>query len=111
MKADLKAKWIEALRSGEYEQASGQLRLDGAYCCLGVLCEVAGIPINESGDGVGNGFRYDYDPIYYLVGGRDASIECSLRNDGGASMKRHSFAELADYIEANIPADPEQAHG
>jgi hypothetical protein len=30
-----------ALRSGEYPQASGCLRQDSGYCCLGVLTEVA----------------------------------------------------------------------
>lgn len=39
-------KWVEALRSGKYKQAKGQLAIHdekGAvkYCCLGVLCELA----------------------------------------------------------------------
>lgn len=40
-------KWVDALRSGEYQQTIGKLgRVDEAtgersYCCLGVLCEVA----------------------------------------------------------------------
>lgn len=44
MEKALKAKWIEALRSGKYEQAQRVLRRhDGsAYCCLGVLCDVSG---------------------------------------------------------------------
>lgn len=33
--------WVDALRSGEYEQGTGQLSRDGEYCCLGVLCELA----------------------------------------------------------------------
>lgn len=37
MKAEDKARWLEALRSGEYKQTDGALRVDGAYCCLGVL--------------------------------------------------------------------------
>lgn len=46
MKADIKRRWVEALRSGEYEQGTGALRQldeDGkvvGYCCLGVLCDV-----------------------------------------------------------------------
>lgn len=32
--------WVEALRSGEYVQAHGALRVDGQFCCLGVACEV-----------------------------------------------------------------------
>ena len=37
----LKEAWIEALESDEFEQGTGALRVDGKYCCLGVLCEVA----------------------------------------------------------------------
>jgi hypothetical protein len=39
-------KWIEALRSGEYEQTTGELRTwdpekqGYRFCCLGVLCEL-----------------------------------------------------------------------
>lgn len=41
MNENIKNKWIEALRSGEYEQGTGQLKsLDNKYCCLGVLCEI-----------------------------------------------------------------------
>jgi len=42
MNAEIKAKWIEALRSGRYAQGCGRLRRhDDKYCCLGVLCELA----------------------------------------------------------------------
>jgi hypothetical protein len=34
-------KWVDALRSGEFEQAKGALYKNGGYCCLGVACEVA----------------------------------------------------------------------
>lgn len=33
-------KWVEALRSGEFEQAQARLRDDDSYCCLGVACEL-----------------------------------------------------------------------
>ncbi len=36
----LKAKWIEALRSGKYKQGKGVLRYGDEFCCLGVLCDV-----------------------------------------------------------------------
>jgi hypothetical protein len=39
--------WIKALRSGEYKQCTSALHQDesqgGGHCCLGVLCEVAGL--------------------------------------------------------------------
>lgn len=42
MDNELKAKWTAALRSGEFVQGRDALHKDGAYCCLGVLCKVAG---------------------------------------------------------------------
>jgi uncharacterized protein (UPF0128 family) len=40
MRADIKTKWVAALRSGEYEQTEGVLRNGNGYCCLGVLCDL-----------------------------------------------------------------------
>lgn len=49
--------WLEALRSGKYKQTTGKLKSrNGAYCCLGVLCEVAEVPKKF------NGFDYTYGP-------------------------------------------------
>ena len=41
MNKEIKAEWVAALRSGEYEQGAGKLAWQGKFCCLGVLCEVA----------------------------------------------------------------------
>ena len=46
-------KWVEALRSGKYGQATGVLCRNDSYCCLGVLCVVCieeGIKIERVGD-------------------------------------------------------------
>lgn len=40
MKARIKKLWIKALRSGKYEQGKGALRVNDAFCCLGVLCDL-----------------------------------------------------------------------
>lgn len=55
--------WLQALRSGEYQQGQSYLRRDDKYCCLGVACEVAiahGIPVKkvEIGRGI---ISYVYD--------------------------------------------------
>lgn len=34
-------KWVDALRSDEYDQCTGQLRNDSGFCCLGVATDVA----------------------------------------------------------------------
>jgi hypothetical protein len=42
MEAEIKALWIERLRSGQIQQGKNLLRdIDDRMCCLGVLCEIA----------------------------------------------------------------------
>lgn len=111
MDTELKAKWVAALRSGEYQQARGTLFDGEGYCCLGVLCKVAGLPIRPDGGGVlGHGIEdasfSSYEPIFKLVGGYKNSHPLSIRNDGArdlaVQLHPHSFAEIADYIEQNL---------
>jgi len=41
MNSEIKAKWLEALRSGKYKQGKVHLRdRNSNYCCLGVLCDL-----------------------------------------------------------------------
>jgi hypothetical protein len=40
MNNDVKAKWVAALRSGEYVQGRSRLRTGNTFCCLGVLCDL-----------------------------------------------------------------------
>ena len=41
MNPQVKAKWLKALRSGEYRQTRCMLRSSNdAFCCLGVLCDI-----------------------------------------------------------------------
>jgi hypothetical protein len=44
VKEDIKTRWVEALRSGEYEQGIGLLRKENRFCCLGVLCDLLAVP-------------------------------------------------------------------
>lgn len=46
LKPDVKAKWLEALRSGQYQQGRFYLHREldegrDQFCCLGVLCDIA----------------------------------------------------------------------
>lgn len=60
---EVKAKWLDALRSGQYTQTTGVLHQAIAmpdrpvgFCCLGVLCEVAiqeGVNLTPKDDGTG----------------------------------------------------------
>src|SRR6185503_10300407 len=41
MNPEFKAKWLEALRSGRYQQATDVLRDESnCFCCLGVLADI-----------------------------------------------------------------------
>ncbi len=106
--------WVEALRSGKYQQTTSQLRLSGRYCCLGVACDLSGVGAWEFNnyivtnddeedttlpDGVKdwlglstNGGRFD--------NGKRSEEDSSLwgLNDNGTT-----FAEIADIIEAAPP--------
>lgn len=42
MNKEIKARWVDALRSGDYKQGTGALRSkDDEFCCLGVLMDLA----------------------------------------------------------------------
>ena len=114
MDAQLKQKWIQALKSGEYQQGQQVLCSDDdRFCCLGVLAKVAGADYEPShGSKVpfldGNPVfdrNKDGSPTGYL---RDGGFGLSQKqqealidlNDGGSA-----FPRIADYIESNIPSD------
>lgn len=62
MNPEVKEKWLQALRSGEYQQGYGQLRFGDEFCCLGVLCDIHSkekLGVWERGDYGGN---YEFLP-------------------------------------------------
>jgi hypothetical protein len=113
MNKEIKAKWLEALRSGRYKQGIGFLRTEeNEFCCLGLLCEVIGLePEKEEGE-----VFYRYDGCFGSlsldvqkkcgVKGHSARLSMGVRfgsrsvwtladlNDEGMS-----FAQIADVIE------------
>lgn len=48
MNKEIKQKWLNALRSGEYKQGTGCLRSGNEFCCLGVLTDIYS---KETGNG------------------------------------------------------------
>lgn len=94
MDADIKIKWLEALRGGQYKQGVGDLRYNGTYCCLGVLCTVVD-PDWE----IGNGWFGMPEGVFKASGLKSAD-PATL-----AKMNDHegkSFDEIANYIEENL---------
>lgn len=112
MKKDLKKRWVEALRSGDYEQGDGALcRIYGdnaLYCCLGVLVElVRGEDVWEKipnqrwliprAASIGD-TAFPSSTFLDSVGLKtEFADEVAHKNDFG-----HSFEEIADWIEENI---------
>jgi hypothetical protein len=98
---EVKAKWIDALRSGKYEQGRGQLRSkDDEYCCLGVLLDIlspdAWVLNTEHGCYQSLDDRISVLPNYIEneIGRQGELIDM---NDGGKS-----FTEIADWIQENV---------
>jgi hypothetical protein len=101
MNTKLKAEWIAALRSGKYKQGKTFLRdsVDN-YCCLGVLCEVAG-EVGEHDAVVGG---YYYRDTYGTLSStmlREFGMSANLMSKliGMNDVERCSFDTIADYIE------------
>jgi hypothetical protein len=97
MDAQLKSKWVEALRSGKYQQARNFLKSEDGYCCLGVLCDIQGADFEAIREEFGS-LSLSLNPAKYL--GEVNTIkatELAQMNDNGKS-----FSEIADYIEVNL---------
>lgn len=102
MDAKLKTKWVKALRSGKFKQGDGGLYYDRKYCCLGVLCTVAGIDIKEAKRNRGN-VELLSTPVLRKVGLTHNRQQLLARmNDGTPIASPKSFPEIADYIEKNL---------
>lgn len=116
MNREIRNLWIAALRSGDYQQGTGNLQHiysadEGyKYCCLGVLCDIAklhgvDVPTNEEGWYTSN------DPDFLLD--KNVRVWAGLNDDdgnynpiyGGSGAlyrdndNRTSFNQIADIIE------------
>jgi len=63
----LKREWVATLRSGKYEQGRMFLNSHGKFCCLGVLCEIVGLPKRP--------WLEDNQPETFVYQGADAGWE------------------------------------
>lgn len=131
MDPKLKAKWVAALRSGEYLQGDGYLvQVDGddeedgehKFCCLGVLCDI----VRDDKRNPGYDWAENYGLIRFAGNGQllDTELNDELRelvglpeevqdelinfNDGHYNQKTGnydqpwSFKKIATYIEKNL---------
>jgi len=77
-------KWIEALRSGEYKQCTGQFHLGDRHCCLGVAQIIGDLKAS-----------YSELETYYELDYHNDLITFENLND----VDRRTFPQIADYIE------------
>jgi hypothetical protein len=104
MQPELKAKWVKALRSGEYKQGRKYLSNYEEYCCLGVLACVDGHhPYDElkCGRTINDSERLSVHYCEHV--GLPMCIASQLidMNDGDDHRNPKDFAEIADWIESN----------
>ncbi|KGM36152.1 hypothetical protein [Inquilinus limosus] len=104
---EARTKWVEALRSGEYQQGKHQLRDGDGFCCLGVACDLFA-KLEGIGEWDNGHFKIQHErefgvlltPVRTWLGlqsntGDINPTKClTSLNDRG-----YSFAELADVIE------------
>lgn len=66
-----RARWADALESGDYPQTTGELRNAEGFCCLGVVEDVRGADWQHHDDSEGDG------DSYWIVGRRLALVDAA----------------------------------
>ena len=79
MDHSIAVKWARALRSGEYKQGKEVLYRDGAYCCLGVLCDLHRQEVG--GEWVNDSLRRTNAQVYQPAGRDDGDEDYALLPD------------------------------
>lgn len=93
----VKESWVQALRSGRYQQGRGALCRGGQHCCLGVFAKEQGV-LGAAG--------------ICEIGGESTVLDSSIlpmevqrklisMNDGYGQPKK-SFNKIADFIEEEL---------
>lgn len=94
-----KRKWVQALRSGEYEQGVGALKSGGKFCCLGVACEIVGAKPGSILGYImpGQGIKGISKIPELIKGNGELPIKLSGMNDKGKTFK-----QIATWIDKNL---------
>jgi hypothetical protein len=114
MNPQVKQKWVAALRSGEYKQATHYLNSPQGFCCLGVLCDLHAKETCTDWEEKGKvGLRYLGSEMT-IPGTVQEWARLSSNHGESVSINRCStlltthndegrtFAEMADAIEAQL---------
>lgn len=95
----IKKTWTAALRSGEYQQCSGSLTDGVGFCCIGVLGDIQGLDWRV---------KFSLHTVSLPIEGLHAGLtdrersDLASMNDGRGDFSKKTFAEIADYIDANL---------
>jgi hypothetical protein len=58
MNQQVKQKWVDALKSGDYQQTRAALKDQSGFCCLGVLCDLYSKETGEDWVQDGRNYRF-----------------------------------------------------
>lgn len=137
MKRSIRDAWVNALRSGEYTQGTGNLHMvtpegQHEYCCLGVLCDLAeqaGEVNSKRIDGThrvaytyaaeGDGPVREWSETHFApapvrkwsgLASGDPTVDADVpRSLSELNDELHlTFDQIADLIEHGIPADDDE---
>lgn len=111
MKPEIKARWVAALRSGDYKQGTGDLRKGNSFCCLGVLCQIFSVE---------TGTKWHSDGVVFNMLGEDVILPREVSEWAGIQRSYNpelsngetlttinddmgwSFEQIANAIEAEL---------
>ena len=96
MNPQIKQKWLNALRSGDYQQTQNRLHDKNGFCCLGVLCDLYGKENNVEWELPG---RYDAYAFQDMVTSLPLSVMewVGVENDNPCvTAGPYTLAELND---------------
>lgn len=103
MDKEIKRRWVEALRSGQYIQGRSKLfeEYKGTFCCLGVLCDIQGVPRERTSQYAIAPFISEagipgFEPIQGVISQEEANCLAGMNDKG------KTFNEIADYIEETL---------
>ncbi len=102
--------WIQALRSGKFEQTDGSLQNSEGYCCLGVACKLFVPKDNMKLTNLGyiagtHPNAQTWAPSWLKMVNQNFDYQTGhdlivLNDRGPNGLKRFTFEEIADMLEA-----------
>lgn len=110
MNAEIRDRWLAALRSGDYLQGTGSLRtVSDEFCCLGVLVDVVcpnewePVPVSGTTSFCFRGHQGTLPSVFkHDIGGINGYDDDLMNMNDIEGM---TFEQIADWIEENIPTE------